>query len=127
MDVRRNRPAREAINVLGHFNCFVAAKIRRALSGLAEDVALDSERHDSNGSAKAALVGLDRMRDALHTLVENGYAALPDVRPLIEETSWLIEQTETHLPGARAFVRPAFDEPDEVRHLEATEGGGLSR
>ena len=113
-------PVRDALEVLGHFNFFIAPKIHRALSGLAEDDEFDTERYDSHGSAKAALCGLDRIRDAWRTLVEHGYVTRPDIQSLIDDTAWLIENTEKHLPKARAFVRPAFDEPDEVRKLETT-------
>jgi hypothetical protein len=39
-----------------------------------------------------------------------------DHGPLTEP---MAEHTEKHLADARAFVRPGFDEPDEVRKLEA--------
>ena len=114
--------AHDALEVLQHFSYFVAAKIHRALSGLADDDEFgDDEHYDSNGSAKAALTGLDRMRQAWTTLIERGYAAAADIQSLVDDTTWLIEHTEKHLPEARAFVRPAFDEPDEVRKLEAAE------
>jgi hypothetical protein len=39
----------------------------------------------------------------------------------IRELEWLRHRLETEIPRARAFVRPAFDEPDEVRRLEITD------
>jgi hypothetical protein len=37
------------------------------------------------------------------------------------DLAWLRSELDTAIPRARAFVRPGFDEPDEVRKLEAAE------
>ena len=60
--------AADPIEVLQHFGFFVAAKIHRALQGLAEEEPLEPDS-DAYGSAKAALLGLERMREAWQQLV----------------------------------------------------------
>jgi hypothetical protein len=37
----------------------------------------------------------------------------------ITDFDWLMREIDALIPKARAFVRPGFDEPDEVRKLEA--------
>jgi hypothetical protein len=44
-----------------------------------------------------------------------------ETRPLIENLEWLRGELERVFPCARAFVRPAFDEPDEIAKLIASE------
>jgi hypothetical protein len=39
------------------------------------------------------------------------------VAPFIEDLLWLSDALERVFPKARAFVRPGFDEPDEVAML----------
>ena len=58
----------EPLEVMQHFGFFVPAKIHRALQGLAEEEPLQPDS-DPYGSAKAALLGLERMRGAWHQLV----------------------------------------------------------
>lgn len=113
-----NDAVRDALEVLRHFSIFVPSKIRRALTGLADRQVPDPEEYDSNGSAKAALVGLDRMQAAWRVIVDARHVDAGSATVLIDETNWLIAQTERHLPKARAFIRPAFDEPDQVRALD---------
>ena len=98
--------ATEAMAVLHHFGIFVGAKIHRALQGLAEEEPLEPDS-DAYGSAKAALLGLERMRAA----------AEEEAAPFVAAIAWLIEEIDRLIPEARAFIRPGFDELDEVRKL----------
>ena len=53
-------------------------------------------------------------------LVERGVATHREAAPFIEDLVWR-EAIERIFPSARAFVRPAFDEPDEIAKLLAQE------
>jgi len=108
--------------VIGWFHTMIPAKVHRAIHGLAED--WPDERDgtaDHEGSANVALLGIDRSHAAWLELVERGIAAQRDVAPFIEALVWLGEALEQVFPNARAFVRPAFDEPDEVARLLGNE------
>jgi hypothetical protein len=72
---------------------------------------------DHDGSAKVALIGIERSHAAWLALIERGIAAHGDVAPLIEDLVWLSDAVERVFPKARAFVRPGLDEPDEVAML----------
>jgi hypothetical protein len=39
----------------------------------------------------------------------------------IAELEWLRGELDRAVPGARAFVRPGFDEPEDVKMLDASE------
>jgi hypothetical protein len=104
--------------VIGWFETMIPAKVHRAIQGLAED--WPGERDwppDHDGSAKVALIGIERSHAAWLELIERGLAIQSEVAPFIEDLLWLSDALERVFPKARAFVRPGFDEPDEVAML----------
>lgn len=110
--------------VVGWFHTLIPAKIFRALTGLNRDMEEhDDWPRDHHGSAKVALLGLDRAHVAWLQIVDRGLASRAEVEPFIADVVWLGEELERVFPNARAFVRPAFDEPDEVAKVLAAEGG----
>ncbi len=112
--------ASDPLEVLQHFGFFVPAKIHRALQGLAEEEPLQPDS-DAYGSAKAALLGLERMREAWHQLVAERLVTEDEAAPLSAATAWLIDEIDRLIPEARAFIRPGFDEPEEVRKLSSAD------
>ena len=80
------------------------------------------EPPDHDGSAKVALLGIDRSHAAWLDLVERGVATQAEVTPFIADLVWLGDALEHVFPNARAFVRPGLDEPDEMSMLIAREG-----
>ena len=94
--------------------------------GLAnDDGALWEFPSDHDGSAKAALVAIDRSRGAWSALV----AAPARIRPneaarLLDDLRWLEAEVERIFPNARQFVRPGFNEPELLAELEARERDG---
>ena len=112
--------------IVGWFHALIAAKIFRALTGLSRDV--PDERDwppDYDGSAKVALLGIERSHVAWLQMVEHGLAAGPEAEPFMADLVWLGEQLEHVFPNARAFIRPAFDEPDEMARMWAADAGRL--
>ncbi len=104
--------------VINWFHALIAAKVHRALHGLADDQPEDRDwPPDFDGSAKVALLGIDRSHAAWLELVEHGAVRGADVAPFIADLVWLGEALERVFPNARAFVRPALDEPEEVSKL----------
>jgi len=122
----------DAIEVIRWYQFFIAAKTYRALMGLEdigdeevsdinvdpfsdddfddEDVLLAAACHDSDGSAKIALIAIDRSLSAWR-LMQN---ALPEKTestvPMLIELEKLRRGIEQIFPRARDFVRPGFDE-----------------
>jgi len=121
----------DAAQVIDWFHMQIAVKIRRALDGLErrnerlgdadddpfgpDDPELQKElaeaaKSDSDGTAKVALIGIDRSIEAWGRL----RAHLPDqADPLIDTLASLDRlrrEVEARFPDARAFKRPGFDD-----------------
>jgi hypothetical protein len=127
-------PVEDAMEVIRWYQFFIAAKVIRAgtreakgISAEPEDGDLvfaeeadDSEdlqaileeaaRHDSEGSAKVALIAIDRSMTAWRVL----YTSLPDkadsIMPMLASLERLRAAMEATYPKARDFIRPGFDE-----------------
>jgi len=107
--------------VVGWFYLMISAKIARAVRGFAED---DLERDwpsDHDGSAKVALLAIERSHRAWLDMISGGIASMEDAEPFTRQLVSLRSQIESVFPKARAFVRPAFDEPEAVARLLASE------
>jgi hypothetical protein len=122
----------DAVEVIRWYEFFIAAKTYLALMGLEdigdedvsdididpfsdddfddEDVLLRAACHDSDGSAKIALIAIDRSLSAWR-VIQN---ALPEKTestvPILIELEKLRRGVEQVFPRARDFVRPGFDE-----------------
>lgn len=92
----------------------IYVKIARALHGLydefdQEDFVDDPVQTDANGSAKVALIGIERSMAALGNLLvvfEEHEDRILDLLVLLEYTKRHVEET---FPAARKFQRPGFD------------------
>jgi hypothetical protein len=108
--------------VIAWFQHPIGSKTHRALRGLAYG---DQEERDwpadHDGSAKVALLGIERSHGAWLELAYRGFASPADIEPFVAGLIWLSDELERVFPNARAFVRPGFDEPDEVAKLLAAE------
>lgn len=105
-------------SVIAWFHLMIHVKAMRALRGLEEDEPADRDwPPDHDGSAKVALIGIDRSYAAWLDLVEVGVVSTADATPFLDDLLWLRGALERTFPKARSFVRPAFDEPDEIARL----------
>ncbi len=104
----------DAREVIQWYQYQIAVKTMRALSGRKEELEEDPEiadfPKDSDGSAKVALIGIDRSIAAWRMM----QLSLPDrvesIVPLILQLDRLRRRLENSFPQARDFVRPGFDE-----------------
>ena len=99
---------------IGSWDChLIAAKLHRALSGrdaaehdgFTED---DPIQNDWNGSAKVALISLDRSIVAWNKIAAT--TADADAAAIAERLQALRMDVQRAFPNARRFVRPGFDE-----------------
>lgn len=106
---------REALDIAGWDACLIGAKLHRALGGRDraqhhDDDECDDDpvQHDWNGSAKVALISLERSEGAWRVIADASgdyhAAALADAANTLRRT--VLEE----FPNAMAFVRPGFDE-----------------
>lgn len=104
--------------VITWYHMMIHVKAMRALQGLAEDDPTDRDwPPDYDGSAKVALIGIDRSHTAWLDLVAVGFQSASEVAPFLEDLLWLRAALERTFPKARSFVRAAFDEPEAVARL----------
>jgi hypothetical protein len=104
-------------SVIAWFHLFIATKVNRALTVWPdEDADADDDR---DGSAKVALLGIERSHAAWLHLVERGIVVPHEADPFLADLVWLGEALERVRPNARAFVRPGLDEPEAVARFLA--------
>ena len=113
-----NASVRAAVETIEHFTLFVPVKMLLCLGTVSRD-GPGPQQSDANGWGKAALLGLERMRAAWRLLVDTHHYSESDVSPFLSEISRLQRNLERALPNARAFVRPGFDEMEEVSLLDS--------
>ena len=112
-DARRLQDATEVIRWYQHQ---IAVKIMRAIGSAGRDGEIDLglDCSDADGSAKVALIGIDRSLAAWSEMLRQ----LPDdedhILPLLAALSRLRRDVEVTFPSARAFIRPGFDTGDVV-------------
>ena len=108
-DSERLEDAREVIQ---WYQYQIAVKTIRALSGRREeeDPELADFPRDSDGSAKVALIGIDRSIAAWRLMQLSLPQRAGSIVPLILQLERLRQRLEKGFPQARDFVRPGFDE-----------------
>lgn len=120
-------PARTAsddpIAIVAWSHLFIPGKLA-GLLGMVESAGLWNEDASevADGSAKVVLLAIERAHRAWLQLAEAGGLSTTDTSPFIADLIWMHDALECLFPRARAFVRPAFDEPEEVARLDASEG-----
>lgn len=110
----------DAIEVIRWYQFFVAAKLFRALMGREDSVPDDAPaandtleaaaNDDSDGSAKIALIGIDRSSSAWRIMQSSLPEKVDSIRPMLVELERMRRGAEQTFPEARGFIRPGFDE-----------------
>ena len=101
---------KDCVDVVRWYQCQINVKLMRALmQGERWEDDEDGFSSDSDGSAKVALIGVDRSIAAWVELCEQ----FPNERDNIIDVLVLLDRirkrVEREFPGARSFVRPGFD------------------
>ena len=104
----------DAREVVQWYQYQIAVKTMRALSGRKEELDEDPEivefPKDSDGSAKVALIGIDRSIAAWRLMQLSLPERVTSIVPLILQLERLRNRLQKAFPEARDFVRPGFDE-----------------
>ena len=108
-DEIRNTRFHESIEVIYWYNFFISAKIFRALGGMEYD-GEDEIQNDSNGSAKIALISIDRLIGAWSVAMENMKDHEDTILKFLISLTDVRKHTEATFPNARKFMRPGFDQ-----------------
>jgi hypothetical protein len=104
---------KDALEVIGWYKFFIKVKLVRALSRFPDYDDPDmiaARQSDSNGSAKIALVAIDRSIGAWGRLQQHFNSETDSILDLLLHLDRLRRSTENTFPDARSFKRPGFDE-----------------
>ncbi len=101
----------EAFEVIRWYQYFVAAKAMRAIRGKMEEEkdGLDEFPSDADGSAKIALIAIDRSIGAWAVIPHYYHPDTESVLEIISFLDRLRQAIEETFPNARSFIRPGFD------------------
>jgi hypothetical protein len=104
----------EAFEVIRWYQYFISAKIMRAVRGKAEEEEeeCDEFQSDSDGSAKIALIAMDRSIGAWAVIRHYDTRGDETVLDIIAFLDRLRQAVEKAFPSARSFIRPGFDRID---------------
>lgn len=101
----------ESVEVIRWHQHLIYVKLCRAFSSREEEIATrERGPKDSDGSAKAALVGLDLTLAAWTQICEMFTEKVDSVLEMLVHLSRLRRIVERRFPRGRKFVRPGFDE-----------------
>jgi hypothetical protein len=107
----------DAVDVVRWYQYTITAKLDRALGGAHEDrqdpeADEDGFPRDCDGSAKVALLALDRSLAAWSVLRDSFPDEADQLLDVLVHLDQLRRGIEHEFPAARAFVRPGFDTTD---------------
>ncbi len=107
----------EAFEVIRWYQYFINAKVIRAVRGKIEEEEeeewCDGFARDSDGSAKIALIAMDRSIAAWAVIRYYITVGAKEVIDLIAFLDGLRQAVEKAFPSARSFIRPGFDIIDQ--------------
>ena len=113
VDSENSERLEDAREVIQWYQYQIAVKTMRALSGRKEEFEEAAEfgelPKDSDGSAKVALIGIDRSMAAWRLMQLSLPERAASVVPLILQLERLRNRLEKAFPAARSFIRPGFD------------------
>ena len=103
----------DAVDTIDWFGVLIGSKLYRAVAGAAIDGGEDEAQADHDGSVKVALIGIAESVAAWRVLMDDGRATANGVPARAVQMLHAIDATaRARFPGAMAFVRPGFDEPE---------------
>ena len=108
----------DAMEVIRWYQFQIAVKIMRGLMGDepeedTSDLVAAARQKDSDGSAKVALIGMERSISAWGRLRELVPDKSASTLPMMLHLEQLRRGTEQAFPNANSFVRPGFDEASD--------------
>jgi len=105
-DQQNDVSAADAVEIIRWYQHQIYIKIRRALSNVSQEA---EAANDADGSAKVALIGLDRSISAWGVLLELSPNSSTGMLALINILENLRNRLDAEFPAARNFIRPGFD------------------
>jgi hypothetical protein len=105
------RKIQDCLEIVRWYQLQIYVKLCRAASGMIRGELEDGEYapEDANGSAKVAIIGIERSIAAWGGLLTQFPDEEQYILNLLVTLKGLLRQVDAAFPGARAFVRPGFD------------------
>ncbi|MCJ7692984.1 MAG: hypothetical protein MUO22_06165, partial [Sedimentisphaerales bacterium] len=92
----------------------INVKLKRAIESESEELSdINDFPKDSDGSAKVALIGIDRSTSAWKILLTSFPEQEKQILYFVAMLENIKSRVETQFPHARDFVRPGFDEIEQ--------------
>lgn len=110
----------DAVDVIRWYQYFISAKIHRAITSLdPPDTSGDMMQSDSNGSAKIAIIAIERSLGAWEVLRQQMPEKNKEILHLHRQLQHLRAEMNRLFPHWAAFHRPGFDdEPGSTMRLD---------
>ena len=107
---------KDTVDIIRWYQHFIYVKLLRAVRGNAEEGSpnLDEFPKDSDGSAKIALIAIDRSIAAWGQMSKHFPEHKDVILDIMVHLSRIRRKTESLFPDARAFIRPGFDDLESV-------------
>lgn len=105
----------DATEIIRWYQWQIHVKLKRTVQSAFTEESLDFDEFpkDSDGSAKVALIGIDRSISAWKVLLTAFSGQEKKILNIISILENIKNRVETNFPHARDFIRPGFD---EIRH-----------
>lgn len=101
----------DAVEIIQWYQYFIHVKLHRASDNEDEEAEYDGYPKDSDGSAKVALIGIDRSIASWKILLSHLVDHKTETIRIIKILENLCIRVEKHFPDARKLIRPGLDEP----------------
>jgi hypothetical protein len=103
---------KDAVEVVRWYQYQIHVKLKRALNSAQDEKTsdLDDFPKDSDGSAKVALIGIDRSISAWGKILKVFPDQEEESLSIVSFLKRLGDRVEKEFPEARSFIRPGFDE-----------------
>ncbi|MHC4629428.1 MAG: hypothetical protein ACYTDV_20820 [Planctomycetota bacterium] len=105
----------DCIEVVRWYQHQIYVKLCRAASGTIRDESeyLECTQKDADGSAKVAIIGIERSAAAWAALVFHFPDLERSILQVLVTLKHLLKQVDESFPNARSFLRPGFDKTDD--------------
>jgi hypothetical protein len=100
----------EAEDIMMWYHLFIYIKLKRAVSDYYDMDEFDDMDYDMNGTAKVALIALDRSIDAATLLMRHLKNHRKEIKVFRNQLEQIRQMAEEVFPEAREFIRPGLDE-----------------
>jgi len=113
--IQEVRAINDATEILRWYQWQIHVKLQRAVHSATteESLGFDEFPKDSDGSAKVALIGMDRSMSAWKILLTAFPEQEKQILSFVEMLEHIKNRVETQFPHARDFIRPGFDDNKE--------------